>query len=216
MSRPFVKVCGVTRAEDARAAVDAGAEAIGFVLHPGSPRHVTPEQAAGLARELPPAVARVGVVVDAEAGFLVEAVRLIGLTAVQVHGTWTPEAAAAVGATPVKAFRTRAGWDETEAEPWREYAVLLDGHSPDAHGGTGKRADWSAARRLVDAGYRVLLAGGLGPDTVREAAETVRPTALDLNSGVEDAPGRKDAARIRAAMERLAELGPPDRRTWPW
>jgi phosphoribosylanthranilate isomerase len=143
-------------------------------------------------------------------------VESIGLTAVQAHGEESPELCAAYPVPVVKALRTGPGFSVDDLAPYRRWPVLLDGFDPGARGGTGHRADWSVAAEARRAGYRVLLAGGLGPDTVREAVERVQPVAVDLNSAVETGPGIKDAARIRDALARLSDLDPPGKETWPW
>ena len=216
MNRPFVKVCGITCAEDALAAVGAGARAVGFVFVPGSPREVTPEAAAAIGRTLPPRTARVGVIADLDPGQVRDLVRAAGLSAIQAHGSETPEACAAYGVPVVKAFAAGGGFDPARLLPFRLFPVLLDGGGVAGAGGTGSLADWNLAARARADGYRVLLAGGLGPDNVMHAVQAVAPLAVDLNSGVETMPGRKDPARIAAAIRALAFLPPPEEATWPW
>jgi phosphoribosylanthranilate isomerase len=205
MRRPYVKVCGVTRVEDALAAVAAGADAIGFVLVPGSPRRVTPEAAAEIAARLPLGIARVGVTADLDPAEARAMSRTIGLTAIQAHGL-----------PVVKALAAGSGFDPAVLDPYREFPVLLDGYASAARGGTGRIADWSAARRAVEAGFRVLLAGGLSPGNLRAAVEAVGPRAVDLNSGVESRPGVKDPGLVRRALALLADLDPPEEDAWPW
>lgn len=214
--RPWVKVCGLTRPADAAAAVAAGADAVGVILVPASPRAVTPDAARAVLAGLPPEIARVGVVVDAPVGTVRAWVATVGLTAIQAHGDEPPEACRAYGVPVVKAFPAGPGFDPSRLEPYREFPILLDGAAEGKRGGTGRPADWEGARRAVEAGFRVLLAGGLGPETVRPAVERVAPIAVDLNSGVETAPGRKDPARIAAALEALRDLAEPEASTWPW
>jgi phosphoribosylanthranilate isomerase len=211
-----VKVCGITRAEDALAAVGAGARAVGFVFVPGSPREVTPEIAAAIGRLLPRSTARVGVIADLAPAAVRALVRTAGLNAIQAQGNETPEACAAYGVPAVKAFAAAAGFDPTRLLPFRRFPVLLDGGRAAGVGGTGSPADWRMAGRARAEGYRVLLAGGLGPENVLEAVRAVGPLAVDLNSGVEEAPGRKDPSRIAAAIRALAFLAPPEETTWPW
>jgi phosphoribosylanthranilate isomerase len=216
MRRPYVKVCGVTRVEDALAAVAAGADAIGFVLVPGSPRRVTPEAAAEIAARLPLGIARVGVTADLDPAEARAMSRTIGLTAIQAHGDETPDACRAYGLPVVKALAAGSGFDPAVLDPYREFPVLLDGYASAARGGTGRIADWSAARRAVEAGFRVLLAGGLSPGNLRAAVEAVGPRAVDLNSGVESRPGVKDPGLVRRALALLADLDPPEEDAWPW
>lgn len=216
MRRPYVKVCGITRVEDALTAVAAGAEAVGFILVPGSPRRVTPERAAAMAAGLPGGIARVGVTADLAPAAARELAAAIGLTAIQAHGNESPETCREYGLPVVKAVPAGAGFDPAVLEPFRGFPVLLDGYSPAARGGTGRPADWSAARRAVTGGFRVLLAGGLSPENLLAAVEAVGPAAVDLNSGVESEPGVKDPERVRRALGLLAGLAPPEEDAWPW
>jgi phosphoribosylanthranilate isomerase len=140
----------------------------------------------------------------------------IGLTAIQAHGDESPEDCRAYGLPVVKAFNTGEGFRIEFLEPYRAFAVLLDARAGARRGGTGRRADWGAARAAGEAGHRVLLAGGLSPDTVAAAVRAVEPLGVDLNSGVESAPGIKDPARIRAAVRALDALPFTEEAPWPW
>ena len=211
-----VKVCGITRLEDAQAAVAAGASAIGFVLVSSSPRCVSAEQAHAIASELPDGIARVGVMVGRDPDEVRSLARSIGLSAIQAHGEETAEECRAYGLPVVKAMTAGADFDVASLAPYREFPVLLDGSSLTARGGTGITANWTGARVARDSGYRVLLAGGLAADNVLEAVQQVEPEAVDLNSGVETSPGIKDTERIREAIDRLSALNPPEVRRWPW
>jgi len=191
----FVKVCGITRLEDAIAAVDAGASAIGFVFWPGSPRFVDPYRARTIAARLPPFVTPVGLFVNQPLAYLNGVAALVRLGAVQLHGDETPEFAAGVAAPVIRALPVEA------ASVWpADTTLLLDAHDPVKRGGTGRTIDWSAAADLA-ATRRVLLAGGLTPDNVADAIARVRPFGIDVSSGVEHAPGIKDHQRIRALFE---------------
>jgi phosphoribosylanthranilate isomerase len=214
--RPWIKVCGVTRAADAAVAVAAGARAVGFVLVPESPRCIAADRAAAIARDLPGDVARVGVVSGRDPEAVRRLVRKIGLTAVQAHGEESPEACRSYGVPVVKAFNTGDGFRTELLDPYREFAVLLDAPAGTLRGGTGRRADWEAARAAGEAGHRVLLAGGLSPGNLAAAVRAVEPLAVDLNSGVETAPGIKDAARIRDAVRALDALPFSEEAPWPW
>lgn len=215
MSGPWIKVCGITRAEDALAAVASGAHAVGLILAE-SPRRVTVETAAAIARALPEGVARVGVTVNAAPGDVRAWVERIGLDAVQAHGEESAETCAAYGCPVVKALPAPPGFDPSVLEPYREFSVLLDGAAAGARGGTGRTADWEGARRAREAGFRVLLAGGLGPDNVAEAVRRVRPLGVDLNSGVETAPGIKSPEAIAAAVRAIRASAQWENTTWPW
>ena len=216
MTGPFVKVCGITRREDAIAAVAAGAHAIGFVFVPESPRAITPEAARAIGSELPRQVARVGVVRDLGAAELEELVRSANLTALQLHGNEPPELCARLSVRTVKAFAAGPGFDLARLTPFRDVPVLLDGGTESGQGGTGQSADWGIARAARTQGFRVLLAGGLGPQNVVRAFEDVRPIAVDLNSAVERAPGVKDSRLIVDAFRVLLAFDPPEVTTWPW
>jgi phosphoribosylanthranilate isomerase len=205
--RPAVKICGVTRAEDALLAADLGASAVGMVFWPGSPRVVDIERARAIARSLPPFVAVVGVFVDEAPARVLEIAAAVPLTAVQFHGD---EAPAVVSSFPWRVLRAVA-LDAPDADALLDalpetVTVLLDVHDRRLRGGTGRIVDWAAAARVA-ARRRVVLAGGLRPENVAEAARRVRPWGLDVSSGVEASPGVKDPARLRALFEALATAG---------
>jgi phosphoribosylanthranilate isomerase len=214
--RPFIKVCGITRAEDALSAVASGVDAVGFVFVPESPRRVDPDTAAAIARRLPPEIAKVGVVVNRPVREVRELAKRAGLSAVQAHGEETPEECRDYGLPVVKAVAAGEGFSRRTLEPYREFPVLMDAASAEARGGTGRVANWSEAARAREEGFRVLLAGGLGPGNLREAVRVVRPLAVDLNSGVETRPGVKDLDQIRLCLQRFAGCAPPEEAWWPW
>lgn len=221
MNRPFLKICGLTRVEDALAAVAAGADALGFIFAAESPRRVDPAVARAAARavaaEFPDRrVARVGVTVNLpprEAAGLVEAAEL---TALQAHGEESPKMCRSYPRPTVKAVRPAAGFDPAGLEPYREFSLLWDAFHPTQRGGTGLISDWTAAAAAQAAGFRILLAGGLTPENAPAAVRTVRPLALDFNSGVEREPGIKDPSRIAAALSPWAGAAPPEESAWPW
>jgi len=197
----FVKVCGVTRLDDARAAVEAGASAVGFVFWPQSPRFVDPYRARAIAAKLPPFVTAVGLFVDQPVGYVNGVASLVHLGAVQLHGDETPEFAASITTPVIKALPVE------RADGWPDGAtLLLDAHDPVKRGGTGRVIDWSAAA-AVAARRRVLLAGGLTPENIAEAIARVRPFGIDVSSGVERAPGVKDHQRLRALFEAVHDAG---------
>ena len=192
-----VKICGLCSAEDAAVAAQAGADAVGVVLAGGS-RHVDVSDARMVFADVPSFVVRVGVFVDPSADEIVEAIELLGLSVVQLHGRETPEFCAAVGAPVIKAFRVGDAFDPGEVEPYRRYvaAVLLDTLVPGKDGGTGRAFAWDAA--LMPEGMPVVLAGGLAPENVGEAIRVMRPHGVDVSSGVESSPRHKDPARVSA------------------
>lgn len=199
----FVKVCGVTRIEDANAAVEAGANAIGFVFWPNSPRFIDPYRARRIAAALPPFVTAVGLFVNQPAEYVNGVANLVRLGAIQLHGDETPDAAKALVRPIVKAFGLTAGDAGDAVALWpHSVTILLDAHDPEKRGGTGRTVDWNAAARLA-AGRRTILAGGLTPDNVADAIVRVRPFGIDVSSGVEAAPGIKDRAKLRALFESI-------------
>lgn len=196
-----VKICGITRPEDALAAARAGAHAIGLVFYAQSPRHVTPARAAEIIRVLPPFVTTVGLFVDAPA----EEVRAVLAEApvglLQFHGTETPEFCRQFKRPYVKAVRVKPGVDLIQyARDFRDAkALLLDAFVEGLHGGSGTSFDWSLIPR--DLPLPVILSGGLTPENVTEAVRRVRPDAVDVSSGVESAKGIKDAQKIVAFIK---------------
>ena len=197
--RVLVKVCGLTSAEDAAAVAEAGADAVGFVFWPGSPRAVQPETAARIARALPPFVLRVGVFVDAPRDVLRRTADEVGLDLLQLHGGEAPSDLAGLPRRALKAVRVGAGFVPEDALRYegRAAGILLDTRSGRTPGGTGESFDWSMAREVRERASFLVLAGGLAPGNVATAIRAVRPDAVDVSSGVESAPGRKDAQRVR-------------------
>ncbi|HWW91918.1 MAG TPA: phosphoribosylanthranilate isomerase [Vicinamibacteria bacterium] len=203
MSRVLVKICGITSPGDARLAVEAGADALGFVFWPGSPRRVDPETARRIGAGLPPFVWRVGVFVDADQETLAATADAAGLDLLQLHGDEPPEAFAGLNRRALKALRVGGGFSPEMARPYegRAAGLLLDTQEGGAPGGTGRSFDWSRARGLGERVGFLMLAGGLTPENVADAIAVVRPHAVDVSSGVESAPGRKDPRRVRAFVE---------------
>ena len=194
--RTRVKICGITRAEDAACAVASGADAIGFVLWSKSPRAVTAAQVANIATG-GALVARVGVFVDASAAEVAEAVRTARLSAVQLHGDESVEDFRRVGAAVIKAMALENERDVARALALpAEVTVLIDSPAGERKGGTGTVSDWSLAR-LVSRARPVILAGGLSAANVVSAIRDVQPWGVDVSSGVEAAPGIKSVDRLR-------------------
>ena len=199
----IVKICGITRLEDAAAAVAAGAGAIGFIFWPRSPRFIDPHRARAIAAALPPFVTPVGVFVNQPIEHVNAVTSLVRLGAVQLHGDETPAFAAAMSAPVIKAVTV----DAVDPGAWpSRVRLLLDVHDPVARGGTGRAIDWAAAAGLA-AQREILLAGGLTPDNVADAVGRVRPFGIDVSSGVERAPGIKDHQRLRALFEAVYDSG---------
>jgi phosphoribosylanthranilate isomerase len=199
----LIKICGITRLEDAEAAVAAGAAAIGFIFWPKSPRFIDPHRARTIAAMLPPLVTPVGVFVDQPLDYVNGVASLVRLGAVQLHGAETPEFAAGVSAPVMKAV-SPGHVDERTWPP--RIRLLVDVHDPIARGGTGRTVDWTAAAGIA-AQREIVLAGGLTPDNVAEAIARVRPYGIDVSSGVERAPGIKDHGRLRALFEAVHDAG---------
>jgi phosphoribosylanthranilate isomerase len=194
-----VKICGITRADDAHQAIGCGANALGFVFWPRSPRFIDPFRARAIVRTLPPFVTVVGVFVDQPLAEVNGIAALVPLSAVQLHGSEPPQTPDAIRVPVIKAL---SGPDaDASADHWTTRVTLLvDAHDPERRGGTGRKADWTAAARIA-ARRPIILAGGLTPDNVAEAIASVQPFGIDLSSGVESAPGIKDPARLRALFD---------------
>lgn len=192
-----VKICGITNLEDALMAVEAGADALGFVFFRGSPRYISADRAAAIIRRLPPFIQTVGLFVNEELATVNAGADQCGLDLVQLHGEETPDYCAAVNRRIIKAFRVKDLASLDEMTNYHVAAYLLDAWSPAAHGGTGTTFNWEIAARAA-ASHRIILAGGLTPDNVAGAVATVHPYAVDVSSGVESGPGKKDVALVRA------------------
>jgi len=218
----FVKVCGITRLQDADQAADHGASAIGFIFWPGSPRYISPEDARAIVRRKAAGLRTVGVFVDEAVERVQQIAEVVGLDLVQLHGNETaadvraaqlklqpggnPQASVGRGfSRAVEVIKAVAlngsapvdlsGFDD-------DVLILLDAHDPARHGGTGRTIDWAAARSVASA-RRTILAGGLTPDNVGAAVAAVEPYGVDVSSGVESAPGVKDAMRLKRFFEAL-------------
>jgi phosphoribosylanthranilate isomerase len=203
---PRVKICGITNLEDAEAAVAAGADALGFIFVPATPRYVTLEQATGLIRSLPPLVAKVGVFMDADEGTVRKTVELCGLDTLQLHGRETPEFCQRFAPLKViKAFRIRDESTVLQLPAYATAAWLLDSYVPGKAGGSSTAFDWELAVSAKRFGRPFLLAGGLTPENVAAAVRQVQPYGVDVSSGVEQHPGRKDHAKV-ADFIRQAKL----------
>ena len=193
-----VKICGITNVADARAAVEAGADALGFMFYEPSSRHVSAKVATDIIRELPLFVAKVGVFVNPTEKAVLEKISLCGLDTLQFHGEEPPEFCRRFSPLKVwKAFRVQDRESLKALPAYPTDAWLLDSFVPGQHGGTGARFNWDIAVAAKKLGRPIILAGGLTPENVAEAVRKVRPYAVDVSSGVESAPGRKDHAKLR-------------------
>ena len=192
-----VKICGITNLADALGAVEAGADLLGFIFCETSPRHVTVAVAAEIAQQLPSHIVKVGVFVNALDELVLQAISGCGLNMLQFHGEEKPEDCLKFGVMSIKAFRVR---DAQSLEALHDYptdAWLLDTFAERQAGGTGRTFDWDLAVRAQRFGKPIFLAGGLDPANVIEAVRRVRPFAVDVSSGVEASPGKKDPAKVK-------------------
>ena len=196
-----VKICGITNLPDGMAAAEAGADLLGFVFYDQSPRSISVEAAAGLIRQLPPFVMKVGVFVNAAEDLVVRAIRECGLNLVQFHGDEPAEYCLQFGLMSMKAFRVRDAASLQALQNYPTDAWLLDAYSPGKQGGTGETFNWDLALEARAWGRPIFLAGGLTPENVAEAVQRARPFAVDVSSGVEAAPGRKDHAKVRSFIQ---------------
>ncbi|MDD2899257.1 MAG: phosphoribosylanthranilate isomerase [Desulfuromonadaceae bacterium] len=190
-----VKICGITNLEDALMAVEAGADALGFVLFKGSSRYICPEGVSDILRHLPPFVQAVGLFVNEELAVVKSVADFCRLDIVQLHGEESPEYCDSVNRRIIKAFRVKDASSLEAMAQYRVAACLLDAWSPVAHGGTGTTFNWDIAAAAA-ATRTIILAGGLTATNVGEAIAVVKPYAVDVSSGVESAPGKKDAEQV--------------------
>jgi len=201
-----VKICGITKPEDAKLAAELGAHAIGLNFYDDSPRCISPFAAAELVRRLPPFVAAVGVFVNWEEAPIVALCKALGLAAAQLHGDESPQVVERVGRRlpVIKALRLGQGSTAPDFSRYRSAsAFLLDAAASGHYGGTGTTGNWHLARAAAQS-HRIILAGGLTPENVGEAIRIVRPYAVDVASGVESRPGKKDPAKLQAFFEEVA------------
>ncbi len=194
-----IKICGITNLEDALLAADLGAHALGFIFYPKSPRKVAPEAAREIIRRLPPFVVSVGVFVDEDAAMVRDLAASLGLDWVQLHGQESPDYCRSLGRRVIKGCRVQ---DESSLAGLAPYqgavqAFLLDTYKKGQAGGTGESFDWRLAREARKYGP-IILAGGLTPENIGRAISEAQPQAVDVASGVEAAPGKKDPEKLRA------------------
>lgn len=209
--RTRIKICGLTRSEDVQAAVAAGADAIGFVFYPDSPRYIAPEAAARLIVAMPPFVTAVGLFVNADAAQVARVLEQAPVALLQFHGDETPAQCAAiataVGRPFIRALRVRPDMQPVDllkyAQDYCDAAGLLLDTFVDSYGGAGKVFDWSVIPKEL--APRVVLSGGLGVQNATDAVRRVRPYAVDVSSGVELSKGIKDADKIRAFIDAVRQ-----------
>ncbi len=207
MNNVAVKICGITNSRDASMAIELGVGALGFIFA-SSPRQITPQKARDIIRTIPPFVKTVGVFVDEGPAAIKEVIHYCGLDLVQLHGHESPDLCCELMPHTIKALRIK---DEASLSKSRTYrgkvrALLLDSYSKDMDGGTGKTFDWQLAIKIKKLGIPIILAGGLGPSNIDDAIRTVRPYAVDVNSGVESRPGKKSHMRMKDLMKTVRRI----------
>jgi phosphoribosylanthranilate isomerase len=205
MNKVPVKICGITAYEDASIAVGLGASALGFIFA-RSPRRIEPQKARDIISAIPPFVKTVGVFINEGLAAIRELKHYCGFDLVQLHGDESPDFCHALMPYTIKALRIK---DESSLHPIQAYhgkvrALLLDTYSKDKAGGTGKTFDWQLALKIKKLGIPIILSGGLGPSNIVGAINTVRPDAVDVNSGVEERPGKKSPILIKDLMEKVS------------
>ena len=201
-----VKICGITNREDAFGALEAGADALGFIFYSQSPRHITPKVAGEIIGALPPFIAKVGVFVNASDQEVRQVIERTGIGTLQFHGEEPPEFCRQFRAQTIKAFRISNVESLQELPAFETNAWLLDSCVPGQLGGTGVTFNWELAKQAVSLNRPVILAGGLNPENVIEAVKQVRPYAVDVSSGVELSPGKKDPQKVRDFIQRAKSV----------
>jgi phosphoribosylanthranilate isomerase len=201
-----VKICGITSLDDAQAAAEAGADALGFVFYNNSPRYMTIPAVAGIFKKSPLNIMRVGVFVNSPADFIIRAVAECGLSLLQFHGDEPPEFCTQFGVMSMKAFRIRDAESLKELPKYSTDAWLLDACSSESLGGTGEKFNWNLAVEAQKFGRPIFLAGGLKPENVADAVRRVKPFGVDVASGVESSPGKKDRAKVQAFIRAVRSV----------
>jgi len=207
MNTAAVKICGITNYDDASVAVELGAAALGFIFA-DSPRQITPQKAREIISAIPPFVKTVGVFVNEGSAVIRKVIHDCGLDLVQLHGDESPDLCSELLPYAIKAIRIK---DESSLRTSQAYrgkvrALMLDTYSKDKAGGTGKTFDWQLAIKIKKLGVPIILGGGLGPSNIDGAISTVRPYAVDVNSGVEERPGKKSPALMKDLMEKVRDI----------
>lgn len=201
-----IKICGMTNLEDACCAVEEGADALGFIFYSGSPRYVLPIEASKIVSKLPPFITPVGVFVNESRERIKAIVESVGLQAVQLHGNEVPEACLGYSVPVIRALRVGKRFDQNRLKAYSVDTFLLDAEKEGFYGGTGKKFNWNLIQEIKISG-RVILAGGIDPENVIEAIRIVRPYAVDVSSGVEIEPGRKDPKKLADFFQAVRSVG---------
>ncbi len=196
MESIYVKICGITNIGDALDAIKYGADALGFIFHKESPRYISPGDAATIIQKLPKHITKVGVFVDSHRREIEAVVRTSCLSAIQLHGDQHPEDCTGYDVSVIKAFRVGENFDAAQLGLFEVEAILLDTLRPGKPGGTGETFDWNVAVQAKQYG-KLLLSGGLTAKNIEDAIRFVRPYGVDVSSGVEKSPGKKDPEKVR-------------------
>ena len=200
-----VKICGITNISDAYSAAECGVDALGFIFYPKSQRYVAPAKAKEIIQKLPPEITRVGVFVNHEIQEVKEIVQFCSLNLIQLHGDESPEYCGQFPMSSlVKAVSCQTEEEIQELKNYPVAAILMDAREAGHYGGTGKNSDWRLAIKVKET-HPLILAGGLNRENIREAIERVRPQAVDINTGVETSPGKKDPGKIREIVKIVRE-----------
>ncbi|MEE8422955.1 MAG: phosphoribosylanthranilate isomerase [Thermodesulfobacteriota bacterium] len=199
-----VKICGITNEKDALLACNAGADALGFVFYERSSRYIDPVQAGSIIKKLPPFITTVGVFVNQDYAYVKHVGGVAGIDLFQLHGDETPEFCLRFGNSAIKAFSVKDHATITGLSEFKVSAYLLDTFQEGIAGGTGKVFNWNLAGEAKKFG-RIILAGGLSPENVKEAVRKVQPYAVDVSSGVESEPGKKDEEKVRAFIHKAKD-----------
>ncbi|MEK6223337.1 MAG: phosphoribosylanthranilate isomerase [Thermodesulfobacteriales bacterium] len=202
ISSTKIKICGITNMEDAQAAADFGADALGFIFYKQSKRYIDPEVAKRIISALPPFLTTVGVFVNQDLDEISEIKEMTGIQVAQLHGDETPEFASLLPLEVIKAIRVKDKSDLDRVAQYSGQAILFDTYSDIEYGGTGESFDWGILKTKPISGD-IILSGGLNPDNVLEAIKIVKPYAVDVSSGVEIAPGKKDHKKIKKFIEAI-------------
>ncbi|MBI5661198.1 MULTISPECIES: phosphoribosylanthranilate isomerase [Ignavibacterium] len=189
-----IKVCGITNPADALLCEQLGADAIGFVFYPGSKRHIMPDEAAEIVKQLNPFTIKVGVFVDENPVLINEIVRTVGLNMVQLHGGETPEDISLMNVPAIKSFRVDNNFDFSVLEHYSDSLILLDSFDKEEFGGTGKTFNWSIIPENVKS--KIILAGGINSGNIEDVFHKVKPKAIDVSSSLEEFPGKKSKEKV--------------------
>jgi phosphoribosylanthranilate isomerase len=199
-----IKICGITNANDALRAADLGADALGFIFYKGSKRYIEPRDAGRIISSLPPFVSSVGVFVNQSIEEIKEAARVSGIDTVQLHGDETPEFCGMLPYRLIKAVRVKDAVNIAEVELYPVRAILFDKHTDEMYGGTGSSFDWGMLEGL-EISKKVILSGGLTPENVSRAVSLVKPYGVDVSTGVEDTPGKKNHTKMKKFIEAVKD-----------